>query len=296
MVTTRATLMPPPPGSARSCGSPYLPDRAHRLDLAEEVDGRVQGERAGRRTPFIRASPEVRNGDRDVDAQSNLDRAKTYLARFAGVPNHIASGRDAHLRDRSPTLRRSTARRKATAKAAAFRDWAAMDGAARRKLLHRIADAIEARAEEIALVECMDTGQALRFMSKAALRGAENFRFFADLAPRARRQGAARPGADQRDGARPIGPVGVITPWNTPFMLSTWKIAPALAAGCTMVHKPAELSPLTASLLVEIAEEAGLPKGVWNLVNGFGEEAGKALTSIPTSRRSASSAKAAPAR
>ncbi len=75
-----------------------------------------------------------------------------------------------------------------------------------------------------------------------------------------------------------IGPVGVITPWNTPFMLSTWKIAPALAAGCTIVHKPAEFSPITARLLVEIAKEAGLPKGVWNLVNGFGEDAGKALT------------------
>jgi len=64
-------------------------------------------------------------------------------------------------------------------------------------------------------------------------------------------------------------------------MLSTWKIAPALAAGCTIVHKPAEFSPLTARLLVEIAEEAGLPKGVWNLVNGFGEDAGKALTEHP---------------
>ncbi|NBR35238.1 MAG: aldehyde dehydrogenase family protein, partial [Rhodobacteraceae bacterium] len=76
----------------------------------------------------------------------------------------------------------------------------------------------------------------------------------------------------------PIGPVGIITPWNTPFMLSTWKIAPALAAGCTIVHKPAEFSPLTARLLAEIARDAGLPQGVWNLVNGFGEGAGKALT------------------
>ncbi|MEM9438371.1 MAG: aldehyde dehydrogenase family protein, partial [Pseudomonadota bacterium] len=82
----------------------------------------------------------------------------------------------------------------------------------------------------------------------------------------------------------PIGPVGVITPWNTPFMLSTWKIAPALAAGCTVVHKPAELSPLTARLLVEIAEDAGLPPGVLNTVNGFGEEAGKALTEHPKIR------------
>ena len=80
---------------------------------------------------------------------------------------------------------------------------------------------------------------------------------------------------------QPIGPVGVITPWNTPFMLSTWKIAPALAAGCTVVHKPAEWSPLTATLLSEICLDAGLPPGVLNTVHGFGEDAGRALTEHP---------------
>jgi 5-carboxymethyl-2-hydroxymuconic-semialdehyde dehydrogenase len=155
-------------------------------------------------------------------------------------------------------------------------------GEKRKAVLHAIADAIVARAEEIAFVECMDTGQALKFMSKAALRGAENFRFFADKAPGARDGRALRAEGQVNMTTRvPIGPVGIITPWNTPFMLSTWKIAPALAAGCTIVHKPAELSPLTARLLVEIAEGAGLPKGVWNLVNGFGEEAGRALTEHP---------------
>ncbi|MDH6233555.1 5-carboxymethyl-2-hydroxymuconic-semialdehyde dehydrogenase [Mesorhizobium soli] len=164
----------------------------------------------------------------------------------------------------------------------AFPAWAAMPGDARKKLLHKIADAIVARAEEIAFVECMDTGQSLKFMSKAALRGAENFRFFADRAPEARDGKTLRGGNQINMTTRvPIGPVGIITPWNTPFMLSTWKIAPALAAGCTVVHKPAEFSPLTARLLIEIAEEAGLPKGVWNLVNGFGEDAGKALTEHP---------------
>src|SRR6478609_7638083 len=79
----------------------------------------------------------------------------------------------------------------------------------------------------------------------------------------------------------PIGPVGVITPWNTPFMLSTWKIAPALAAGCTVVHKPAEWSPVTADLLAKLAKQAGLPDGVLNTVHGMGEEAGKALTEHP---------------
>jgi 5-carboxymethyl-2-hydroxymuconic-semialdehyde dehydrogenase len=119
-------------------------------------------------------------------------------------------------------------------------------------------------------------------MSKAAIRGAEIFRFFADRAPEARDGKALRaPNQLNITSRRPIGPVGVITPWNTPFMLSTWKIAPALASGCTVVHKPAEFSPMSAKLLIEIAEEAGLPPGVLNLVHGFGEEAGKALTEHP---------------
>ena len=170
----------------------------------------------------------------------------------------------------------------AAAAKAAFPAWRDMPGKQRRKILHAVADAIVARAEEIALIESWDTGQAIRFMSKAALRGAENFRFFADQAESAR-DGQTLPTPDHMNFTTrmPIGPVGVITPWNTPFMLSTWKIAPALAAGCTVVHKPAEWSPLTARLLVEIAEEAGLPKGVLNMVNGVGEEAGRALTEHP---------------
>jgi 5-carboxymethyl-2-hydroxymuconic-semialdehyde dehydrogenase len=170
----------------------------------------------------------------------------------------------------------------AQAARAAFPAWRDFPAAERKKVLHRIADGIVARAEEIALAECWDTGQALRFMSKAALRGAENFRFFADRAPAARDgQHLPSPTLMNITTRVPIGPVGVITPWNTPFMLSTWKIAPALAAGCTVVHKPAEFSPVTARILMDIAEEAGLPPGVWNLVNGFGEEAGRALTEHP---------------
>ncbi|MBE1285099.1 MAG: 5-carboxymethyl-2-hydroxymuconate semialdehyde dehydrogenase [Rhodobacteraceae bacterium] len=170
----------------------------------------------------------------------------------------------------------------AAAARAAFPAWRDMPALERKKILHRIADLIVERAEEIALCECWDTGQALRFMSKAALRGAENFRFFADKVTAARDgQHLQSPTLMNVTTRVPIGPVGVITPWNTPFMLSTWKIAPALAAGCTVVHKPAEFSPLTARILAEIAHEAGLPSGVWNLVNGFGEEAGKRLTEHP---------------
>ncbi|TWI35803.1 5-carboxymethyl-2-hydroxymuconate semialdehyde dehydrogenase [Paracoccus sulfuroxidans] len=232
----------------------------------------------------------------------NLGRAEKYLQRWQNAPvqNRIA-GQDldavsgetfeticpVDLRVLARVAKGGAADVDLAAMAAekAFQSWSAWPGRQRRNLLHAIADAIEARAEEIAFVECMDTGQALRFMSKAAQRGAENFRFYADLAPTAR-DGLSLPseGLSNITTRMPLGPVGVITPWNTPFMLTTWKIAPALAAGCTVVHKPAELSPLTARLLVEIAEEAGLPKGVWNLVNGPGETAGRALTEHPLIR------------
>jgi 5-carboxymethyl-2-hydroxymuconic-semialdehyde dehydrogenase len=164
----------------------------------------------------------------------------------------------------------------------AFPAWASTPGDKRKAILHKVADLIEERAEEIAAVECLDAGQCWRFMSKAAVRGAENFRFFADRAPSAS-DGQSLPTADHLNYTlrAPIGPVAVITPWNTPFMLSTWKIAPALAAGCTVVHKPAEWSPYSARLLVQIAHEAGLPAGVFNAVNGLGETTGKRLTEHP---------------
>ncbi|MED5261326.1 MAG: 5-carboxymethyl-2-hydroxymuconate semialdehyde dehydrogenase [Myxococcota bacterium] len=164
----------------------------------------------------------------------------------------------------------------------AFAAWRTVPDSQRRNLLHRIADLIVAHQEEIAIVESMDSGQPIRFMSKAALRGAENFRFFADRCETAR-TGLSLPAEEHVNYTvrQPIGPVGVITPWNTPFMLSTWKIAPALAAGCTVVHKPAEWSPCSAILLAEIAKEAGLPDGVLNTVLGAGEEAGVALTQHP---------------
>ena len=233
---------------------------------------------------------------------ANIAAAERHLGRFRGatLPHFIAGAADpgsgASFEDLSPVDNSVIAKvaaggaaeidRAAKVAMAAFPAWAALDGEKRRAVLHAIADRIEARAEEIALVESSDTGQPIRYMSKAALRGAENFRFFADRAPAAR-DGLSLPTPTHVNYTMrvPIGPVGVITPWNTPFMLSTWKIAPALAAGCTVVHKPAEWSPLTAAILNEIMNEvivtAGLPKGVVNCVHGLGEEAGKALTEHP---------------
>jgi 5-carboxymethyl-2-hydroxymuconic-semialdehyde dehydrogenase len=236
--------------------------------------------------------------------QARLDAAEAALARFRAAPlghwigGRAVAGEGEAFENRSPidgralgTVLDATAGEVARACEAArdaFPAWRATPGTERRRILHAIADAIEARAEEIALVECMDTGQAWRFMSKAALRGAENFRFFADRAPAAS-DGLALPSEAHLNYTmrQPIGPVAVITPWNTPFMLSTWKIAPALAAGCTVVHKPAEWSPLSARLLAEIMHGAGLPAGVANLVNGFGETTGRALTEHPDVRATA---------
>ena len=228
----------------------------------------------------------------------NIKKLEGYLARFkdTGILNRIAGqdvvGSQGKFQAISPVDKSvicDVAHGDATdidaaaiAAHDAFAAWRDMPAEERKSILIRIADAIEARAEEIALCECWDTGQAFKFMSKAALRGAENFRYFADQVVQARDgQHLKSPTLMNVTTRVPIGPVGVITPWNTPFMLSTWKIAPALAAGCTVVHKPAEASPLTARLLVEIAEEAGLPKGVLNTVNGFGEVAGKALCEHP---------------
>jgi 5-carboxymethyl-2-hydroxymuconic-semialdehyde dehydrogenase len=231
--------------------------------------------------------------------EKSIARAEGFLKRFREqtvahlIDGKADPGNGATFETQSPidnTVIAKVARggaaeidRAAKAATKAFRTgWAQTTGDHRRKLLHKIADAIEARADEIALIESIDTGQPIRYMSKAAVRGAENFRFYADRAPAAN-DGLSLPTDTHLNYTirQPIGPVGVITPWNTPFMLSTWKIAPALAAGCTVVHKPAEWSPLTAVLLSEICLDAGLPPGVLNTVHGFGEDAGRALTEHP---------------
>ncbi|WP_315782536.1 MULTISPECIES: 5-carboxymethyl-2-hydroxymuconate semialdehyde dehydrogenase [unclassified Bradyrhizobium] len=231
--------------------------------------------------------------------KANLDRAAPLLAKLKdeGI-GHFIDGKvvpaisGATFETKSPidntvlaTVARGNAEdidRAATSAALAFKSWRDMAPSMRRKLLHRVADAIEDHADDIAVLECIDTGQAYRFMAKAAIRAAENFRFFADKCTEAR-DGLSTPSDEHWNISTrvPIGPVGVITPWNTPFMLSTWKIAPALAAGCTVVHKPAEWSPVTAQWLAKLAKDAGIPDGVLNTVHGFGEEAGKALTEHP---------------
>src|SRR5919107_945448 len=168
----------------------------------------------------------------------------------------------------------------------AFPAWSALGPAARAEHLHALADLIDANVERLARVECRDMAMLLGSLrARVIKRGALNFRSYADLAARYEERDWRSRGTWNRVQRMPSGPAAVITPWNAPFMLSTWKIAPALAAGSTVVLKPAEWSPLSAAVLGELAGEAGIPPGVLNIVQGIGEEAGAALVSHPLIRR-----------
>jgi 5-carboxymethyl-2-hydroxymuconic-semialdehyde dehydrogenase len=166
----------------------------------------------------------------------------------------------------------------------AFREgpWPKLVPRARARILNRIADAVEAQDARLAELETFDTGLPITQALGQAQRAAENFRFFADLIVAQADDAYRVPGRQLNYvNRKPIGVAGLITPWNTPFMLESWKLAPALASGCTVVLKPAEFTPLSASLWAGIFREAGLPDGVFNLVNGLGEEAGDALVRHP---------------
>ena len=169
------------------------------------------------------------------------------------------------------------------AAAAAFEagPWPGMPARARAKVLGKIADAIESRADEIASMETFDTGLPITQAKGQAARAAENFRFFADVIVAQHEDAFSSAGQLGYVLRKPVGVAGLITPWNTPFMLETWKLAPALASGCTVVLKPAEWTPLSASLLPGIMTEAGVPDGVFNIVHGIGEDAGAALVAHP---------------
>ena len=168
----------------------------------------------------------------------------------------------------------------------AFPGWAAMPRSERAELLRSVADGIDARAEELARVETRDNGSLLRSHRRSVMpRVGMNFRFFADFLEKLDHPGGEIRGHRERVSYDPAGVTAIITPWNAPLMLATWRIGPALAAGNTVVAKPPEWAPLTASLLADITSEAGLPTGVFNIVQGTGAEAGAPLTAHSGIRR-----------
>lgn len=163
--------------------------------------------------------------------------------------------------------------------------WPNMQARSRSRVLNRIADAIESRDARLAELESFDSGLPITQALGQARRAAENFRFFADLVVAQADDAYKVPGSQiNYVNRKPKGVAGLITPWNTPFMLESWKLAPALASGCTVVLKPAEFTPLSAGLWADIFRDAGVPDGVFNLVNGIGEEAGDALVKHPDVR------------
>jgi aminomuconate-semialdehyde/2-hydroxymuconate-6-semialdehyde dehydrogenase len=164
----------------------------------------------------------------------------------------------------------------------AFPAWAGLPVKQRSDILRAVADGIDARREDLARVETRDNGSLLRSHRRGVMpRVAMNFRYFADYAEHIAHPIDEVRGHRQRVSYDPAGVVAVITPWNAPLMLATWRIGPALAAGNVVVVKPPEWAPLTASLLADIAHEAGLPAGVLNVVQGIGAQAGAPLTRHP---------------
>ena len=160
----------------------------------------------------------------------------------------------------------------------AFPSWTDLGPKGRAEYLHRLADLIDENIEELSTVECADMAMLLESLRARVIhRGAENFRNYADLAAGYEGRQWTSKGTNNEVHRMPAGPAVIITPWNAPWLLSTWKLAPALAAGNPVILKPAEWSPLSASILADLADEAGLPPGVLNIVQGIGSEVGAAL-------------------
>ena len=179
-----------------------------------------------------------------------------------------------------------TAHDAVTAAVDGFAEWSAMGAKRRAEVLHTLADLIDAHAADIAAVECVDMAMLLESLQLRLLpRAALNFRAYADLARDYAERAWRSKGTENRVVRAPAGPAVIITPWNAPFMLSTWKCAPALAAGNSVVLKPAEWAPLSASLLADLINDAGFPRGAFNIVHGLGDEVGAALVGDARVRR-----------
>lgn len=166
---------------------------------------------------------------------------------------------------------------------AAFPAWARLNPRERGAILHAVADNVEAHIEQLANIETLDNGSLLRSHLRGVMpRVVMNIRFFADYAINDLHHPVWETrGHENHVSWDPSGPTVIITPWNAPLMLATWRIGPALASGDTVVLKPPEWAPLTASYFADLAHEAGLPAGVFNIVQGFGPEAGAPLTLNP---------------
>ncbi len=164
----------------------------------------------------------------------------------------------------------------------AFPAWAALPNSTRARWLEKLADALEARLEDFALAESRDGGKPIHLARDVEIpRAVSNLRFFAHAATQFASESHHGEAGLNYTLRQPLGVVGTISPWNLPLYLFTWKIAPALAAGNTVVAKPSEVTPQTATMLAELAAQVGFPKGVFNLVHGLGPDVGEPLVTHP---------------
>jgi aminomuconate-semialdehyde/2-hydroxymuconate-6-semialdehyde dehydrogenase len=166
----------------------------------------------------------------------------------------------------------------------AFAGWSAMPIAQRSTILQKIADLIDRDLNKLALAESIDQGKPVKLAKSMDIpRASANMRFFATASMHFSSESHLMEGEAINYTTRtPVGVVGCISPWNLPLYLFTWKIAPALAAGCTVVAKPSELTPMTAFLFSQLCIEAGLPAGVLNIVHGLGNKVGQAIVAHPS--------------
>lgn len=164
----------------------------------------------------------------------------------------------------------------------AFPNWSALSIDERSRYLHRIADLIDEKLDDLASAESLDNGKPLWLAKKVDIRRAsDNFRFFAQAITQFASESHQMTDAINYTLRQPLGVVGTISPWNLPLYLFTWKVAPALAAGNTVIAKPSEVTPMTAYLLSSICQEAGLPDGVLNIIHGDGVKVGAEMTKHP---------------
>jgi phenylacetaldehyde dehydrogenase len=224
---------------------------------------------------FLAAKRQLLIGGKWLDAQSG-ETFEVFNPADGQVIAHVAAGDRADV-----DLAVSAARR-------AFDQgpWTRMTPAERAKLIWKLADAVDANAEELALIETLDNGKPLKLARMIDVAGAaEKLRYYAGWARKLTGQtlDVSLPGGAFHTYTirEPVGVCALIVPWNFPLLMAVSKIAPALAAGCTVILKPAEQTPLSAIRLGELAQEVGFPEGVINIVTGFGETAGAALVDHP---------------
>ncbi len=210
----------------------------------------------------------IDNAWSDADSGETFD---TLNPATGDVIASVAAGSDADVERAVASARK------------ALPGWRAMDAHQRSALLWRLADVIEAHADELGALETRDNGKPYFESRKVDLPSVvENFRYFAGMADKIHGETLPVSGPFLNYTLRePVGVVGAIVPWNFPLSLAAWKVAPALACGNVVILKPAEQTPLTALRLGELAAEAGLPQGVLNVVPGLGETAGAALVRHP---------------